>query len=156
MLFTWQSCVLTITGSPVEGWYGSHFPPLIHAAISVALSHPLKYAPCMKLYHSPCVPSPAKNNFFTRPAMFAKTDASVPITGSVQDPKVNWFCDHLLTKISSKRRNKSHYFSISLRQNSENKPRGFHSSKALFERLIFGGAYLWREIRVSKSIGLAL
>ena len=114
LLFTWQSCVLTITGSPVEGWYGSHFPPLIQAAISLALSRPLKYAPCMKLYHSPCVPSPAKNNFFTRPAMLAKTDASVPITVSVQDPKVNWFCDHLLTKISSKRRKKSHYFSISL------------------------------------------
>ena len=37
-----------------------------------------------------------------------------------------------------------------------NKPRGSYSSKALFEGLIFGGAYLWREITISKSIGLAL
>ena len=34
-------------------------------------------------------------------------------------------------------------------------PQGLYFSKALFERLIFGGAYLWREICVSKSIGLA-
>jgi len=40
--------------------------------------------------------------------------------------------------------------------NSENKPRGLYFSKALFEGLIFGGAYLRREICVSKSIGLAL
>ena len=40
--------------------------------------------------------------------------------------------------------------------NSENKPRGFYFSEALFEGLIFGGAYLGREIFVSKSIGLAL
>ena len=40
--------------------------------------------------------------------------------------------------------------------NSENKPWGLYFSKALFEGLIFGGAYLWREICVSKSIGLAL
>ena len=33
---------------------------------------------------------------------------------------------------------------------------GLHFSKALFEGLIFGGAYLRREICVSKSIGLAL
>ena len=37
----------------------------------------------------------------------------------------------------------------------KNKPRGLHSSKALFEGLIFGGAYVRREICVSKSIGLA-
>ena len=41
-------------------------------------------------------------------------------------------------------------------QNSENKPRGLYFSKAVFEGLIFGGAYLWREICVPKSIGLAL
>ena len=40
--------------------------------------------------------------------------------------------------------------------NSENKPRGLYFSKALFEGLIFGGAYLRREICVSKPIGLAL
>ena len=40
--------------------------------------------------------------------------------------------------------------------NSENKSRGLYFSKALFERLIFGGAYLRREICVSKSIGLSL
>ena len=45
-------------------------------------------------------------------------------------------------------------------QNSENKPQGLYFSKAGFEGLIFGGlifegAYLWREICVSKSIGLA-
>ena len=41
-------------------------------------------------------------------------------------------------------------------KNSENKPGGLYFSKALFEGLIFGGAYLRREICVSKSIGLAL
>ena len=40
--------------------------------------------------------------------------------------------------------------------NSENKPRGLYFSKAIFEGLIFEGAFLWREICVSKSIGLAL
>ena len=40
--------------------------------------------------------------------------------------------------------------------NSGNKPPGLYFSKALFEGLIFGGAYLRREICVSKSIGLAL
>ena len=40
--------------------------------------------------------------------------------------------------------------------NSENKPRGLYFSKTIFEGLIFGGTYLWREICVSKSIGLAL
>ena len=44
---------------------------------------------------------------------------------------------------------------------SENKPRGLYFSKALFEGLIcggliFGGAYVQREICVSKLIGLAL
>ena len=38
---------------------------------------------------------------------------------------------------------------------------GLYFSKALFkglflEGLIFGGAYLWREICISKSIGIAL
>ena len=46
-------------------------------------------------------------------------------------------------------------------QKSENKPQGLYFSKARFEGLIFGGlifegAYLWREICISKSIGLAL
>ena len=41
-------------------------------------------------------------------------------------------------------------------QNSENKPWGLYFSKALFEGLIFGGAYVRREICVSKSTGLAL
>ena len=36
------------------------------------------------------------------------------------------------------------------------KPRGLYFSKALFEGLIFGGAYVRREICVSKSIGIAL
>ena len=40
--------------------------------------------------------------------------------------------------------------------NSENKPQRLYFPKALFEGLIFGGAYLRREICVSKSIGLAL
>ena len=35
-------------------------------------------------------------------------------------------------------------------------PWGLYFPKALFEGLIFGGAYLQREICVSKSIGLAL
>ena len=39
---------------------------------------------------------------------------------------------------------------------SEHKPRGLYFSKTLFEGLNFGGAYLRREICVSKSIGLAL
>ena len=33
---------------------------------------------------------------------------------------------------------------IIYRKNSENKPRGLYFSKALFERLIFGGAYIQR------------
>ena len=33
------------------------------------------------------------------------------------------------------------------------KPRGLYFSKALFEGLIFGGAYIGREISVTKSIG---
>ena len=32
---------------------------------------------------------------------------------------------------------------------------GLYFSKALFEGFIFGGAYLWRQICVSKSFGLA-
>ena len=48
-----------------------------------------------------------------------------------------------------------------LPSNSENKPRGLYFSRpflrGLFlEGLIFGGAYLRKEICVSKSIGLAL
>ena len=34
--------------------------------------------------------------------------------------------------------------------------RGLYFSKAFFEGLIFGGAYIRREICISKSIGLAL
>ena len=37
----------------------------------------------------------------------------------------------------------------------KNKPRGLYVSKALFEEVIFGGAYVRTEICVSKSIGLA-
>ena len=36
------------------------------------------------------------------------------------------------------------------------KPQGLYFSKALFEGLTFGGAYLRREICIYKSIGLAL
>ena len=39
--------------------------------------------------------------------------------------------------------------------NSENEPRGLYFSNALFEQLIFGGAYVRREICVSKWMGLA-
>ena len=39
---------------------------------------------------------------------------------------------------------------------SENKPQGLYFSKALFEGLIFEGAYVQREICFSKSIGQAL
>ena len=35
------------------------------------------------------------------------------------------------------------------------KPQGLYFSKAPFEGLVFGGAYVWWEICVSKSIGLA-
>ena len=41
-------------------------------------------------------------------------------------------------------------------QNSKNKPLGLYFSKALFEGLILGGAYLRRDICISKLIGLAL
>ena len=37
--------------------------------------------------------------------------------------------------------------------NSENKPSDFYFSKALFEGLIFGGAFVRRELCVSKSLG---
>ena len=40
--------------------------------------------------------------------------------------------------------------------NSEKKPRGLYFSKALFEGFIFGGVYVWREICISKLIGLVL
>ena len=39
--------------------------------------------------------------------------------------------------------------------NSKNKPRSLYFSKSLFERLVFGGTYIWREICASKSTGLA-
>ena len=42
------------------------------------------------------------------------------------------------------------------RKNSKSKPWGLYFSKALFEGLIFGGAYLRRKICISKSLGLAL
>ena len=45
-------------------------------------------------------------------------------------------------------------YAVSIPSNSENKPRGLYFSKGLLEGLIFGGAYLRREIYVSKSIGL--
>ena len=38
----------------------------------------------------------------------------------------------------------------------QKQPRGLYFSKVLFEGLIFGGAYVRREICASKSIGLAL
>ena len=44
---------------------------------------------------------------------------------------------------------------VPLPWNLENKPWGWYFSKALFEELIFGGAYIRREICVTKSIGLA-
>ena len=37
-------------------------------------------------------------------------------------------------------------FSPMIPYNSENKPRGLYFSKALFEGLIFGGAYIWRSL----------
>ena len=43
-----------------------------------------------------------------------------------------------------------------IQSNSENKPWGLYFSKALSEGLIFGGAYVRREICVSKAIGLVL
>ena len=55
-------------------------------------------------YQSSWVASPAKNKLFRRPAMLAKTDESVPTTGSVQDPSVCGFVDHLLTTISFRER----------------------------------------------------
>ena len=39
------------------------------------------------------------------------------------------------------------------RKNSENEPRGLHFSKTLFEKLIFGGAYLRREIFFQNRLG---
>ena len=54
----------------------------------------------MKPYQSAWVASPAKNKFFTRPAMLANMEESVPVTGSVQQPKTYEFCDHLLSTIS--------------------------------------------------------
>ena len=47
---------------------------------------------------------------------------------------------------------RDHYWerATELPQNSENKPRGLYFSKALFEGPIFGGAYLRREICISK------
>ena len=37
-------------------------------------------------------------------------------------------------------------------QNSENKPRGLYFSKALFERLIFGGAYIRRGLSTEGNL----
>ena len=54
----------------------------------------------------------------------------------------------------------SHYYFISNAINhhtvNKNKPQGLYFSKALFEGFIFGGAYVWREICISKLIGLVL
>ena len=38
-------------------------------------------------------------------------------------------------------------------KNSKNKPRGVYFSKALFEGLIFGGAYIRREIAFQNRLG---
>ena len=38
------------------------------------------------------------------------------------------------------------YETYGIPQNSENKPRGLYFSKALFEGLIFGWAYIWRGL----------
>ena len=46
------------------------------------------------------------------------------------------------------------FLTTQIPSDSENKPRGLYFSKALFEGVIFGGAYVWREICASKSIGL--
>ena len=45
---------------------------------------------------------------------------------------------------------------VDYRQVRVNVYQGLYFSKALYEGLIFGGAYLRREICVSKPIGLAL
>ena len=58
--------------------------------------------------------------------------------------------------ISLKKRSKLHQYSASFCYVIYRKIRGLYFSKALFEGLIFGGAYLRREICVSESIGLAL
>ena len=44
---------------------------------------------------------------------------------------------------------------VCIPENYKNKPQGLYFSKALFEGLKFRGAYVRREIRVSKLIGLA-
>ena len=64
----------------------------------------------------------------------------------------------LLSKETKGKQNQMNILAILIAngKNSENKPRGLYFSKALFEGLIFGGAYLRREICVSNSIGLAL
>ena len=64
-----------------------------------------------------------------------------------------WAAEGLIFEGGSiyKRNNRSR-----LPSNSENKPKGLYFSKALFKGLIYGGAYLRREICVSKSIGLAV
>ena len=48
-----------------------------------------------------------------------------------------------------------HYDKGEYRKIPKISPGELYSSKALFERLIFGEAYVRREICVSKSIGLA-
>ena len=48
------------------------------------------------------------------------------------------------------------YFLNKIPYNSENKLRGLNFSKVLFEGLSFGGAYMGREICVSKSARLIL
>ena len=48
------------------------------------------------------------------------------------------------------------YWVSQVPSNFENKPRGLYFSKPPFEGLIFGGAYLRREICIDKLIGLGL
>ena len=41
-------------------------------------------------------------------------------------------------------------------QNSENKPQGSHFSKALFERLIFGGANIHRRLHSEGNLNFKM
>ena len=43
-------------------------------------------------------------------------------------------------------------YTSSYRKNSENKPRGLYFSKALFEGLIFGGAYIRRGLSMEGNL----
>ena len=51
------------------------------------------------------------------------------------------------TKFSTERlRPECQPLTLDILQNSKNKPRGLHFSKALFEGLIFGGAYIGKGL----------